>query len=92
MDNNSTNELKLSKLPFAEYIYSLPEGEVVPLKRELERRGGFSMAMTSRYLHGTVRPNMLQRREIASVIREHSGDKHWTGDNLFPAAYYAKDA
>lgn len=90
MENNSRTELKLSKLPFAEYMNSLPDSEAVPLKREMERRAGFSAPMTSRYLHGTVRPGMLQRREIASVIREHSGDKHWTGDNLFPAAYYTK--
>uniref|UniRef100_UPI004056DE65 hypothetical protein n=1 Tax=Alistipes sp. TaxID=1872444 RepID=UPI004056DE65 len=88
MKDNTAIELKERKLPFAEYIYGLPEGEAVLLKREMERRAGFSAPMTSRYLHGTVRPGMLQRREIASVIREHSGDKRFTGDNLFPVEFY----
>lgn len=43
-----------------------------------------------RYRKGLVKPDMLACGVIAKMIREHSGDAHWTGDNLFPAEFYNK--
>lgn len=40
------------------------------------------------YRMGNVRPDMLKRRELARIIRRHSGDSSWTGDNLFPVEFY----
>ena len=31
---------------------------------------------------------MLKRREIAKIIRRHSGDSSWMADNLFPVEFY----
>lgn len=42
------------------------------------------------YRMGNVRPDMLKRREIARIIRRHSGDSSWTGDKLFPVEFYEK--
>ena len=31
---------------------------------------------------------MLKRRELAKIIRRHSGDSSYTADNLFPVEFY----
>ena len=40
------------------------------------------------YRVGNVRPDILKRRELAKIIRRHSGDNSWTADNLFPGEFY----
>lgn len=40
------------------------------------------------YRVGNVRPDMLKRRELAKIIRRHSGDSSYTTDNLFPVEFY----
>lgn len=85
MENNKVN---VKELPFAGYIMSLDKEDARQLKRSIELRCGFSEATSSRYLRGLIRPDMLKRREIASMIRKHSGNKEWTGDNLFPVEFY----
>ena len=40
------------------------------------------------YRVGNVRPDILKRREIAKIIRRHSGNSSYTADNLFPVEFY----
>lgn len=79
----------INKIPFYEYFFSITDAdERCVLRKRLAQKIMKSEPTISRYLHGIVRPGLLERRIIANVIRNHSGDKSWTGDKLFPASFY----
>lgn len=50
--------------------------------------GILSDATLWRYRSGSIRPNILQRRQLANIIRRHSGNSSYTADNLFPVEFY----
>lgn len=84
---NNTENIKL--LPFQEYILSIKDEDIrIALKEKMKSQLAISDATMSRYVNGSVRPDMLKRREIAKIIRRHSGDSSYTADNLFPVEFY----
>lgn len=77
-------------LPFERYIQSITDRMerrrlIDQIKQAVEITSD-STIWHHRKAH--VRPTMLQRREIATIIRRHSGDNNWTADNLFPVEFY----
>lgn len=90
MEKSRQKQDSMQVIPFEEYLNGITD--------TTERRMLFDKLKSSigilsdstlwRYRSGGIRPNILQRKEMASVIRRHSGDRSWTGDNLFPAEYY----
>ncbi len=84
------NNIQITKeLPFAEYIRGIEtEEERARLKQKMMIRCGVDPSTVSRWINGYFRPDLLKRKEIAAIIRRHSGDASWTGDNLFPAEFY----
>ncbi len=89
-ENSHLNSVLVRVLPFEEYIQSVSDPtERRQLFDKLKSSIGIlSDATLWRYRSGGIRPNILQRRQIASVIRRHSGDNGWTADNLFPVEFY----
>lgn len=84
---NNTDNVKL--LPFQEYVLNIKDEAIrVALKEKIKSQLAISDATMSRYVNGNVRPDMLKRRELAKIIRRHSGDSSWTADNLFPVEFY----
>lgn len=85
-------EGKDALLPFEGYIQS-----IINLDERKRLCGACKHAVGIRsdtqlwnYRMGNVRPDMLKRRELARIIRRHSGDSSWTGDKLFPVEFYEK--
>lgn len=89
-ENSHQNSVLVRVLPFEEYIKSISD----PTERRLlfdklkSSIGILSDATLWRYRSGGIRPNILQRRQIANIIRRHSGDSRYTADNLFPVEFY----
>lgn len=88
--NSHRNSVLVRVLPFEEYIQRVSDPtERRQLFDKLKSSIGIlSDATLWRYRSGGIRPNILQRRQIASVIRRHSGDSSYTADNLFPVEFY----
>lgn len=85
------NTQNIKKLPFQEYILSIKDGDIrIALKEKMKGRLAISDATMSRYVNGSVRPDLLKRKEIAKIIRRHSGDSSYTANNLFPVEFYEK--
>lgn len=82
--------VKLSILPFEGYLQSISD----PLERRVlideckHAIGTTSDTTIYFYRTGRRRPDILKRREIAKIIRRHSGDSSYTADNLFPVEFY----
>lgn len=84
---NKTENIKL--LPFQEYILNIKDEDIrIALKEKMKGQLAISDATMSRYVNGNVRPDILKRKEIAKIIRRHSGDGSYTADNLFPVEFY----
>lgn len=93
--NNEDSKSKREKnifLPFEQYIQSI---------EDLDKRKKFcdtckrvvgirSDTGLWKYRSGKTRPDILKRRELAKLIRRHSGDNSYTADNLFPEDFYHK--
>lgn len=84
------NNVAVSLLPFERYIQSITN---------LEERKRFcdtckqaigirSDTQLWNYRVGNVRPDILKRRELARILRRHSGDSSYTAENLFPVEFY----
>lgn len=90
-EKSSHNEVQTPILPFGGYVDGIKDEEV---RKDLQAEMALALNVTyttiRRFVNGVIRPNMLQRRELASVIRRHSGDSSWTGDKLFPVEFYEK--
>lgn len=88
-EKSSPNAFKTSILPFGEYVDGIKNEEV---RKDLQAEMALALNVTyttiRRFVNGAIRPNMLQRRELASVICRHSGDNSWTEDTLFPMEFY----
>ena len=77
-------------IPFERYVQSISDA--------YERKAFIDSIMNScgvlpimtvwRWRVGNIRPDALKRKEIARVIRRHSGDSSYTADNLFPVEFY----
>lgn len=85
-----SNDAIVSLLPFEEYLQSIsdPFERRVLLDECKHAIGTTSDTTMYFYRIGRRRPDLLKRREIAKVIRRHSGDGSYTADNLFPAEFY----
>ena len=84
---NKTENIKL--LPFQEYILNIKDEDIrIALKEKMKGQLAISDATMSRYVNGSVRPDLLNRQRIARIIRRHSGDSSYTADNLFPVEFY----
>lgn len=89
MNDIVNDDLKVKKLPFAEYILGLPVREQASLRRELMYKAKRSESIICKYIKGEIQPkDELVINAIVKVIRRHSGDNGWTADNLFPVEFY----
>lgn len=77
-------------LPFERYIQSIANLEERKRLCDTCKQaiGIRSDTQLWNYRVGNVRPDMLKRRELAKIIRRHSGDSSYTADNLFPVEFY----
>ena len=74
--------VKPSILPFEGYLQSISD----PLERRvLIDECKHAIGTTS---DTTIYFYRIGRREIAKIIRRHSGDSSYTADNLFPVEFY----
>lgn len=80
----------LPLLPFERYIQSITNLEERKRLCDTCKQaiGIRSDTQLWNYRVGNVRPDMLKRRELAKIIRRHSGDNSWTAESLFPAELY----
>lgn len=90
-ENASTNRAKMTLLPMQGYMSSLvSRKERAQLKLNLK----VAMGVTSEetwwrwVVARKYRPNKAQRDAAAEVIRHHSGNDAYTGDDLFPEYLY----
>ena len=92
IEEPKNNTAKMPVLPFEQYIQSI---------EDLDKRKKFcdtckrvvgirSDTGLWKYRSGKTRPDILKRRELAKLIRRHSGDNSYTADNLFPEDFYHK--
>lgn len=88
MNVSKDKSLIVSKLPFAGYIWSLDEEARRKLVLRISKRAKRESSVVYRYANGDVRPRGLVLDKIVEIIRKHSGDSSWTGDNLFPVEFY----
>ena len=77
-------------LPFERYIQSITNLEERKRLCDTCKQaiGIRSDTQLWNYRVGNVRPDILKRREIAKIIRRHSGNSSYTADNLFPVEFY----
>lgn len=88
-EKSSRSSSQLPILPFGEYVDGIrDEEERKNLQAEMALALNVTYSSIRRFANGVTRPNMLQRRELARVIRQHSGNNNWTGDTLFPIKFY----
>ena len=84
------SDVKVPIIPFEGYLQSISD----PLERRVlldeckHAIGTTSDTTMYFYRIGRRRPDILKRREIAKIIRRHSGDHNCTADNLFPVEFY----
>lgn len=85
-----TNEFCDYILPFERYVQSITNLEERKRLCDTCKQaiGIRSDTQLWNYRVGNVRPDILKRRELAKIIRRHSGDNSWTADNLFPGEFY----
>lgn len=83
-------EGKAALLPFERYVQSITNLEERKRLCDTCKQaiGIRSDTQLWNYRVGNVRPDILKRRELAKIIRRHSGDNSWTADNLFPGEFY----
>ena len=86
----SQNIAVVRVLPLEEYIQSITDSTERRLLFDKLKSsiGILSDATLWRYRSGSIRPNILQRRQLANIIRRHSGNSSYTADNLFPVEFY----
>lgn len=90
-ENASNSRAKMTLLPMQGYMSSLvSRKERAQLKLNLK----VAMGVTSEetwwrwVVARKYRPNKAQRDAAAEVIRHHSGNENYTGDDLFPEYLY----
>lgn len=91
--NENPNDLtqKSGLLPLQGYLSTIVNRtERAKLKLSLcDAMGVYSETSFWRFVVGrTNRPNYAQREAAAEVIRNHSGDARYTGEDLFPEHLY----
>ena len=90
-EKTSINRVKMSLLPMQGYMSSLVNRkERAQLKLNLKVAMGVTSEETWwRWVVGRkYRPNKAQRDAAAEVIRHHSGNEAYTGEDLFPEYLY----
>lgn len=89
-EKSRVSDTNVTLLPFERYIQSIVNlDERKRLCDTCKQAIGIrSDTQLWNYRVGNVRPDMLKRREIAKIIRRHSGDSSYTADNLFPVEFY----
>ena len=90
-ENANTNRAKMSLLPMQGYMASLvSRKERAKLKLDLKVAMGVTSEATwwRWVVEKTYRPTYAQREAAAEVIRHHSGNDAYTGEDLFPEYLY----
>lgn len=91
LENANENEQKSCYLPMQGYLSRIvSRDERVKVKSELYAAMGIhSDTSFWRFVVGrTHRPSYAQREAAAEVIRQHSGNEGYTGEDLFPEHLY----
>jgi hypothetical protein len=91
MEKSRDNAQNARILPLQGYLSSIVDREErVELKHSLYEAMGIHSDMSFwRFVVGrTHRPSYAQRERAAEVIRNHSGNNAYTGEDLFPEWLY----